>query len=91
MDIHADNIILPVVDIHSNFGRVPDGYARAIMCTVKDTHTPHRPIRVEAELWDEFGRLAGERGRAEVIRAFIAWYVRRRGARLPERPPRPAD
>lgn len=56
------------------------------MCTVKDTHTPHRPIRVEDELWDEFGRLAGERNRAAILRAFIAWYVRRRGATLPKRP-----
>lgn len=53
-------------------------------------HTPHRPIRVDDELWADFGRLVGERNRAKVIREFIAWYVRRHGARLPKRPVRDA-
>ncbi|MFF3665392.1 hypothetical protein [Microtetraspora malaysiensis] len=60
---------------------------------MKDTHTPHRPIRVEADLWEEFGRLVGPRNRSAIIRDFIRWYIRERGAKLPERPtePQPAS
>ncbi|MEV0214262.1 hypothetical protein [Micromonospora sp. NPDC050695] len=54
----------------------------------KPTYTPHRPIRVEHELWDLFGKVAGSRNRSTVIRDFIAWYVRKPGAGLPLRPPR---
>lgn len=50
-------------------------------------HRPHRPIRIEPELWDPFGALVGDRARAEVIRQFVAWYIRKPGAKLPERPP----
>ncbi|MFG2001740.1 hypothetical protein ACGFNU_21570 [Spirillospora sp. NPDC048911] len=56
---------------------------------MKETHTPHRPIRVENDLWEEFGQVAGERNRAAVLRDFMAWYVRRRGATLPKRPATP--
>lgn len=56
------------------------------MLLVKKTHTPHRPIRVEDDLWEEFGRIAGTRNRSALLRDFIAWYVRRRGATLPKRP-----
>lgn len=56
------------------------------MLLVKKTHTPHRPIRVEDDLWEEFGRIAGARNRSAILRDFIAWYVRRRGATLPKRP-----
>lgn len=61
------------------------------MWLVKKTHTPHRPIRVEDDLWEEFGRIAGPRNRAAVLREFIAWYVRRRGAVLPKRPAPPSE
>ena len=56
------------------------------MSLVKETHTPHRPIRVETDLWEEFGRIAGERNQSALLRDFMAWYVRRRGATLPKRP-----
>ncbi|MEV6035985.1 hypothetical protein AB0L65_32855 [Nonomuraea sp. NPDC052116] len=56
---------------------------------MKDTHTRHRPIRVDAELWDAFGALVGDRNRSAVIREFIRWYVGERGAKLP-RPPKPS-
>jgi metal-responsive CopG/Arc/MetJ family transcriptional regulator len=49
-------------------------------------HTPTVPIRVGPDLWAEFGRLAGARNRSEVVRQFIRWYVRERGAKLPQRP-----
>ncbi len=76
------------MDIHGKVADQTLGYARATMCHVKDTHTPHRPIRVEDDLWEEFGRLVGPRNRSAVIREFIRWFVRERGAKLPERPPR---
>ena len=75
------------MDIHSNSHSGHIGYARATMCLVKGTHTPHRPIRVEDDLWEEFGRLVGPRNRSAVIREFIRWYVRKSGAKLPKRPP----
>ncbi|MFF3443602.1 hypothetical protein [Streptosporangium sp. NPDC002721] len=53
---------------------------------MKDTHTPHHPIRVEEELWETFGQLAGKRNRAETIREFIRWYVGEPDAVLPARP-----
>jgi hypothetical protein len=56
------------------------------MTPAKDTHTPTRPVRVESELWDEFGEAAGERNRSEVLRQFMAWYCRRPDAKLPKRP-----
>lgn len=51
--------------------------------------TPRQTIRIEPDLWDEFGRTYGERHRSEMVRAYIAWSVRRRGATLPKRPPAP--
>ncbi|MEU4410698.1 hypothetical protein AB0F88_39860 [Streptosporangium sp. NPDC023963] len=53
---------------------------------MKETHTPHRPIRVDDELWEKFGQLVGERNRAAIVREFIRWFVRERGAKLPRRP-----
>ena len=57
-----------------------------MMSPLKATHRPHRPIRIEEELWKPFGELAGVRDRAEVIRQFVAWYIRKPGAKLPQRP-----
>jgi hypothetical protein len=50
--------------------------------------TPVRPIRVEQVLWDEFGKAAtaGDTDRSAALRAFMAWYARRPGAKLPARP-----
>jgi hypothetical protein len=75
------------VDIHGNTATVPAVYTTATICHVKDTHTKHRPIRVDAELWTAFGQLVGDRNRSAVIREFIRWYVGERGAKLP-RPPK---
>jgi hypothetical protein len=52
----------------------------------KDTHTTNRVIRIGDE-WDELGNVAGQRKRAAVIRQLVRWYLRRPGAKLPERPP----
>lgn len=77
--------------IHGNTKNQIPAYAPATMCGMKETHTPNRPIRVEAELWDAFGRLVGPRNRSAVIRDFIRWYIRERGATLPKRPHETTD
>jgi hypothetical protein len=51
----------------------------------KDTHTTNRVVRVPDEDWADLGERAGNR--AQVLRELIAWYLRRPGAELPERPP----
>jgi hypothetical protein len=51
----------------------------------KDTHTTNRVVRVPDADWADLGERAGNR--AQVLRALIAWYLRRPGAELPERPP----
>lgn len=50
-------------------------------------HTPPRQIRIGDE-WFDFDRAAKAQGteRAAVIREFIAWYLRRPDAPIPERP-----
>jgi hypothetical protein len=55
--------------------------------------TPTRPIRVDDDLWEEFGEATAEQdtNRSEALREFIRWYVRKPGARMPERPPRGPD
>lgn len=75
------------MDIHGNLATVRPAYTRVTLEPVKDTHTPHRPIRVEDELWEAFGRLVGPRNRSAILREFIRWYVGARGAKLP-RPPK---
>lgn len=52
----------------------------------KDTHTTNRVVRVPDADWEELGQLVGERNRAQLIREFIAWYLRRPKAVLPKRP-----
>jgi len=52
----------------------------------KDSHTTNRVVRVSDDDWTEFGEAVGVRNRAQVIRDFLAWYLRRPGATLPERP-----
>jgi hypothetical protein len=51
--------------------------------------TKVRPIRVGAEDWGEFLELHGRNKASEAIRQFIAWSLRRPGAREPSRPPAP--
>lgn len=52
----------------------------------RDSHTTNRVVRIADADWVELGEVA-EGGRAEVIRQFIAWYLRRPGAKMPVRPP----
>lgn len=76
--------------IHCNAEGPGPAYTAVTLDDVSDDRpTPIRPIRVEAALWEAFGRLVGPRNRSAVIREFIRWYVRERGAQLPKRPPSP--
>jgi hypothetical protein len=50
--------------------------------------TVRRQIALADPLWDRLGLLVGDRGRSEVIRSLVAWYLREPGAKLPERPAR---
>lgn len=44
-------------------------------------------IRIPDPDWIAFNKATGGKG-AATVRAFIGWYLRRRGMKLPERPPR---
>lgn len=50
--------------------------------------TARQTIRVDTDLWDRFGAAAEQAGtdRSEALRAFIRWYLREPGARMPKRP-----
>ena len=63
--------------------RMDTGYPARM---AKDTHTTVRAVRIDDTLWLPFGRLVGARGRAEVLKQFIRWYIHEAGAELPERP-----
>ena len=51
--------------------------------------TQHRSVRIDDETWEAAGQAAAATGtdRAKVINEFLRWYLRRPGAKLPERPP----
>ncbi len=51
--------------------------------------TQHRSVRVDDADWADLGAAAERQGtdRAKVLNQFIAWYLRRPDAELPERPP----
>jgi predicted DNA-binding ribbon-helix-helix protein len=51
-----------------------------------ELHTKVRSIRLDDDLWDGLEAVAGKRGRTVVIRDLVRWYLRRPGARLPQRP-----
>lgn len=52
--------------------------------------TPNRAIRISDEDWTDLRASADSSGsdRTKVINQFIRWYLRRPGAKLPERPER---
>jgi hypothetical protein len=51
--------------------------------------TKGRSIRVDDPEWDDLGVLADSLGtdRSKLINEFLRWYLRRPGAKLPDRPP----
>jgi hypothetical protein len=50
--------------------------------------TPRQAFRVEPSLWETFGVAAALTGsdRATVLREFMRWFIRERGAKMPVRP-----
>lgn len=51
--------------------------------------TPHRTLRAEDDVWDPFGAAVEHQkqpDRSTVLREFMAWYARRPGAKMPQRP-----
>ena len=52
--------------------------------------TPARQMRISDEDWADFESAATgqDTDRATLVREFIAWYLRRPGAKLPKRPDR---
>lgn len=48
----------------------------------------HRMVRFSDEDWEEFGALTQQEGtdRSAVLRQLARWWMRRRGAKLPDRP-----
>lgn len=68
--------------------RVPTPRYPVIM-TPNVPKTPPRQIRIGDE-WYEFDAAAKAAGteRATLVREFIAWYLRKPGAKLPQRPDR---
>lgn len=52
-----------------------------------ESYDPHISMRVDKDLWAQFGASAGPRNRAVVLRDFIRWWLRQPGAKLPARPP----
>jgi hypothetical protein len=59
---------------------------RTAVARPKTGETPLAPLRVPAEDWTDLHELHG-RERAHVVQQLIRWYLRRPGAKLPERPP----
>jgi hypothetical protein len=56
--------------------------------TPKATHTPPRQMRIPDDEWLPFDDATKSAGlaRAEAVREFIRWYLRRPGAKMPNRP-----
>jgi hypothetical protein len=50
--------------------------------------TQHRSVRISDEDWDDLEAATAAAGsdRGTLIKQFIRWYLRRPGAKLPERP-----
>jgi DNA-binding CsgD family transcriptional regulator len=78
--------IIVVMHIPGNAPSRGAVYTADTMCAMTTNRTPLRPIRIEEDLWAEFGRLVGDRNRSQVIREFLRWYVRDVDAALPTRP-----
>lgn len=62
------------------------------MVPTKETHTPIQRFRLDAALWRRLGHAARAAGtnRSQLLGEFARWYVKERGARLPDRPDVPA-
>lgn len=47
-----------------------------------ENFTPHRQVRIEDDLWDQFGALVGARERSADLKAYIQWRVANPGVDL---------
>lgn len=70
------------------------GYPRHTVTNVSDPRPrsgKHQMFRalfsVPEDDWKDLGKAVGDKNRAPIVRAFIAWFLRRPGAKLPQRPP----
>lgn len=61
-------------------------YGQPVAATPRKT--PQRTLVVDPDEWADLALAAKAAGseRAQVLRQFIKWYIRRPGARLPQRP-----
>ena len=77
MYVHRKGAALKTVRTPGTLDRVPD-----------KPKNKHRMVRFSDEDWAELGKLAEEAGadRSAILRQLAHWWMRRRGARLPERP-----
>ena len=74
---------------------MPRGYIRHTVSAMTDPRPrsgKHLMFRALISLpnkdWKDLGAAVGDTNRAATIRALVAWFLRRPGAKLPERPPR---
>lgn len=55
--------------------------------------TARQTIRVDVDLWDRFGTVCEQAGsdRSDTLRAFMRWFAREEGAKMPRRPAQVGD
>jgi hypothetical protein len=55
--------------------------------------TPNRAVRIDDETWADLGTAAEESGtdRSAILRQLAQWWLRRPGAKVPDRPERHRD
>jgi len=77
--VHRKEVALNLVRTPDTIGPVPNA-----------PKNKHRMVRFSDEDWRELGELTEALGtdRSTVLRQFAHWWMRRRGAKLPERPER---
>jgi len=75
--VHRKGVTLKIVRTPGTLGRVPN-----------KPKTQHRSVRVPDGDWTDLATVTTSVGsdRGTVIKQFIRWYLRRPGAKLPERP-----
>jgi hypothetical protein len=67
----------------------PEGCTLGVVMTrgepdMPSTHTPRQTIRVDADLWADFGEVA-QPDRSAVLREFMRWYTWKPGVKMPRR------
>jgi hypothetical protein len=50
--------------------------------------TPQRAVRIDDETWEDLGAAAASAGtdRSAILRQLAHWWLRRPGAKMPQRP-----